>query len=190
MTTKKLSVSSIRQHCSSFFPSGSGICIFSSIRSKFRLAAQSKLKNTKQPQQQQQQQQQQQDKNKKQNLLCPFVKFYSLSWEVRIVFDFLILFFLVVSLTNIAVISLERFHATFRPFRHRLINRWVYVVAIAVVWVFPVIALVTRAIERFLIIHRLYLVESYCFLCFIVIFVSYTSILVLELILSAIVQLL
>ena len=92
-----------------------------------------------------------------QNGLCPFVKFYPVSSEVRIAFDYLILFFPVVSMTNTAMISLERFHATFRPFRHRLINRWVYVVAITVVWVFPVIPLVLGAIERFLTIHHLYL---------------------------------
>ena len=112
-----------------------------------------------------------------QNGLCPFGKFYSLSWEVKSAFLVLILFFPFVSLTNIAVISLERFHATFRPFRHRRINRWVYLVAITVVWVFPVIALVIGALERFLIIHHLYLVESHCCLCLIVTFVSYTSIL-------------
>ena len=82
------------------------------------------------------------------------------------------------SLTNIAVISLERFHATFRPFRHRLIKRWVYVVAIAVVWVFPLIVLVICRVELlYLIGYHLYIVESYCLLCLIVTFVSYTSIL-------------
>ena len=50
-------------------------------------------------------------------------------------------------------------------------------VAIVVVWVFPVIPLVIGAIERFLTIHHLYLVESHCCLCLIVTFVSYTSIL-------------
>ena len=59
-----------------------------------------------------------------QNRYCPFVKFYSLSWEVIIAINFLIYLFPLVSVTNIAVISLERFHATFRPFRHRLIKRW------------------------------------------------------------------
>ena len=71
-----------------------------------------------------------------QNRFRPFVKFYPVSSEVRIAFDFLILFFPVVSMTNTAMISLEWFHATSRPFRHRLINRWVYVVATAVVWDF------------------------------------------------------
>ena len=112
-----------------------------------------------------------------QNHFCPFVKFYSLSWEGSIAFIFLILCFPLVSLTNIAVISLERFHATFRPFRHRLIKRWVYVAAIAVVWVVPIITLVIFWVERFLIKHHLYLMESLCCLCLIVTFVSYTSIL-------------
>ena len=67
---------------------------------------------------------------------CRVVKFYLAHWENDILYLVLFLFFPLVSLTNIAVISLERFHATFRPFRHRLIKRWVYVVAIVVVWVF------------------------------------------------------
>ena len=112
-----------------------------------------------------------------QNRYCPFVKFYSLSWEVIIAINFLIYLFPLVSVTNIAVISLERFHATFRPFRHRLIKRWVYVVAIAVIWVFPIITSVIIGIERFLMTHHLYLLESHCCLCLMATFVSYTSIL-------------
>ena len=112
-----------------------------------------------------------------QNCYCPFVKFYSLSWEVIIAIDFLIYLFPLVSVTNIAVISLERFHATFRPFRHRLIKRWVYVVAIAVIWVFSIITSVIIGIERFLMTHHLYLLESQCCLCLMATFVSYTSIL-------------
>ena len=113
-----------------------------------------------------------------QNGLCPFVKFYPLSSEVRIAFDYLILFFPVVSMTNTAMISLERFHATFRPFRHRLIKRWVYVVAITAVWVFPLIVLVICRVELlYFIRYHLYILESYCLLCLIVTFVSYTSIL-------------
>ena len=108
---------------------------------------------------------------------CHFVNVYLVHLKVIIVLRSFFLFFPFVSLTNIAVISVERFHATFRPFRHRLIKRWVYVVAIVVVWVFPVITLVIRDIEWFLIRHHLYLWESHCCLCLIVIFVSYTSIL-------------
>ena len=38
------------------------------------------------------------------------------------------------SVAGIAVISLERMHATFRPFRHRNIKIWAYGVTIAGVW--------------------------------------------------------
>ena len=62
---------------------------------------------------------------------CRLIKL-NLSLELELLLSSFDLFFPFVSLTNIAVISLERFHATFRPFRHRLIKRWVYVVALAV----------------------------------------------------------
>ena len=77
------------------------------------------------------------------------------------------------------MISLERSDAISRPFRHRLIKRWVYVVAITVVWVFPVIVLVINWFIEilYLIAYHLYIMESYCLLCLIVTFVSYTSIL-------------
>ena len=102
----------------------------------------------------------------------------NLSWKVGISLMILFRSFPFVSLTNIAVISLERFHATFRPFRHRLIKRWVYVVAITVVWVFPVIVLVIWLVNSLhLIVDHLYILESCFLLCLIVIFVSYTSIL-------------
>ena len=108
---------------------------------------------------------------------CSLIKL-NLSWEVIIPLAIFLNVFPLVSLTNIAVVSLERFHATFRPFRHRLIKRWVYVVAIAVVWVFPLIVLVIWGVKMlYLIGYHLYIVESYCLLCLIVTFVSYTSIL-------------
>ena len=108
---------------------------------------------------------------------CRLIKL-NLSWKVGFSLSNFYLFFPFVSLTNIAVISLERFHATFRPFRHRLIKRWVYVVAIAVVWVFPVIVLVIWRVEiLYFFGYHVYIIESYCLLCLIVTFVSYTSIL-------------
>ena len=108
---------------------------------------------------------------------CRLIKL-NLSTEVIISLSVFYFVFPFVSLTNIAVISLERFHATFRPFNHRLIKRWVYVVAIIVVWVFPVIFLVIWSLNvLYLIVDQLYTLESYCVLCLIVSFVSYTSIL-------------
>ena len=41
----------------------------------------------------------------------------------------------VASLTNLAAISLERAHATFRPFRHRIIKKWVFGFIITIIWV-------------------------------------------------------
>ena len=108
---------------------------------------------------------------------CSLIKL-NLSREVIIPLATFLNVFPFVSLTNIAVISLERFHATFRPFRHRLIKRWVYVVAITAVWVFPLIVLVICRVELlYFIRYHLYILESYCLLCLIVTFVSYTSIL-------------
>ena len=110
-------------------------------------------------------------------LQCGLIKL-NLSRKVIIPLAIFFCVFPLVSLTNIAVISLERFHATFRPFRHRLIKRWVYVVAITVVWVVPLIVSAILVVEvLYLIGYHLYIVESFCLLCLIVTFVSYTSIL-------------
>ena len=110
-------------------------------------------------------------------LQCGLIKL-NLSRKVIIPLAIFFDVFPLVSLTNIAVISLERFHATFRPFRHRLIKRWVCVVAIAFVWVFPLIISVILEVEWLhLIGYHLYIEESFCLLCLIVTFVSYTSIL-------------
>ena len=108
---------------------------------------------------------------------CRLIKL-NLSLEVGFSLSSFYFFFPFVSLTNIAVISVERFHATFRPFRHRLIKRWVYVVVITAVWVFPLIVLVISGVELlYLIGYHRYILESFCLLCLIVTFVSYTSIL-------------
>ena len=46
-----------------------------------------------------------------------------------------------VSLLNLAFISLERTHATFCPFKHRSVKKWVYGVVITVTWLFPVVVI-------------------------------------------------
>ena len=108
--------------------------------------------------------------------LCSLIKL-NLSGKVIIRLSIFFNVFPLVSLTNIAVISLERFHATFRPIRHRLIKRWVYVVAIAVVWVFPLIVSVIWGLENLYFYgYHVYIIESFILLCLIVTFVSYTSI--------------
>ena len=85
---------------------------------------------------------------------CRLIKL-NLSLEVSYSLSSFFFFSPFVSLTNIAAISLERFHDTFRPFRHRLIKRWVYVIAVAVVWVFPLIVSVIYMVDT------LYLIAYY-----------------------------
>ena len=111
-----------------------------------------------------------------QTYTCRSIKL-NLPLEVRFSLWSFYFFFPFVSLANLVVISLERFHATFRPFRHRLIKRWVYVVAIVVVWVFPLIVSVSWAVVLIVTRYSRYIRESFCLLCLIVTFVSYSSIL-------------
>ena len=88
------------------------------------------------------------------------------------------------SVTGIAVISLDRMHATFRPFRHRNIKKWAYGVTIAGVWILtammaiplPLISLHGNLHQQWQLLFPLYFRLSYCFLCLIVICVSYASI--------------
>ena len=85
------------------------------------------------------------------------------------------------SLTNIAVISLDRMHATIRTFRHRLIKKWVYGVTIAGVWVLAAMAstatLKLGQYEKEW-SYLIYLWQSYICLCLLAICVSYSSIVV------------
>ena len=46
------------------------------------------------------------------------------------------LLFYFISVLNLAVISLERLHATLCPLKHRLLGNWIYVIAIFAMWTF------------------------------------------------------
>ena len=112
--------------------------------------------------------------------ICDIVKM-NLSLELQVIIDFLFVWFPLTSLTTIAVISLDRMHATIRPFRHRLIKKWVYGVTIAGVWVLgamliaaALIVIAQRYEEWYN--YGLYAWQSYCCLCLFVICVSYFSI--------------
>ena len=109
---------------------------------------------------------------------CDITKM-NLSLELIVIITFLHLWFPLTSLTNIAVISLDRMHATIRPFRHRLIKKWVYGVTIAGVWVLAAIistasALLAEYWGKWS--YHIYVWQSWCCLCLIVICVSYSSI--------------
>ena len=112
---------------------------------------------------------------------CAIVKIFLTSKETMTM-AFLFCWFPLTSLTSIAVISLDRLHATFRPFRHRFITENVYWVTISATWVLP--AMVSVTLSLFLAfwneLQRYYfpLWESYSCLCLFVICVSYSSIVV------------
>ncbi|XP_078364512.1 substance-K receptor-like [Oculina patagonica] len=91
---------------------------------------------------------------------------------------YLLLFlFPVSSLTNITAISLERLHATLRPFRHRLIKKWVYGSIIAVVWVTAGLVSIAYGILSSYYFNY-YLWISFCSICLLIICISYASIVI------------
>ena len=55
------------------------------------------------------------------------------NWSIHLKFAVLHLFSFT-SLVNLVFVSLERLHATFRPFRHRFVKKWIYGVIITVIW--------------------------------------------------------
>ena len=68
------------------------------------------------------------------------------TWSRHISFAFVHLFSFA-SLTNLIAISLERLHATFCPFRHRFVRKWVHRAIIIVIWL---IAIVREVAQIFL----------------------------------------
>jgi len=120
-------------------------------------------------------------------LLCNLWKLNSI--EVRLYVDSVVailsVLFLAASFTNIAIIALERMHATFFPFRHRLLKKWVYRLVIAVVWVTS--GLITICIICILLVqfdpvsrvyYVLYLGATFCLICLLIICASYSSIVI------------
>ena len=88
----------------------------------------------------------------------------------------------VASVTNLAAISLERMHATFRPFKHRLIKKKMFRAAVATVWIttglcsgiYVLSFFYSFSIEQRRGMIRLYL--TYILFCLLIILVSYLSI--------------
>ena len=80
------------------------------------------------------------------------------------------------SLLNITVISLDRVHATFRPFRHRITKGWVYCLNIIFIWVTALLLSLSVSLQIFerRITNNIWM--SVSFLCLFVICVCYTSI--------------
>ena len=89
--------------------------------------------------------------------------------------------FLSASLINLAAISLERRHATFRPFKHRLVKKKIFGAIIAVVWITAGLLASTRILYvptlTFQIGATFFIsYYSFCLFCLVIIVVSYSSI--------------
>ena len=86
--------------------------------------------------------------------------------------------FMLTSITNLAAISLERLHATFRPFKHRLLKKWVFGRGVALIWVTA--GLYSIALEGILKLNLFSYwnvsFPSFISICLFFIFVSYVSI--------------
>ena len=105
------------------------------------------------------------------------------SFEISTVIFSLQYLFPAASVTNLAAISLERMHATFRPFKHRLIKKKIFGAAVAGVWftaslssaiVFSPFFLGRSDITTFFHVLASYLSLRLC--CLFIVLVSYSSI--------------
>ena len=100
-----------------------------------------------------------------------------LSWQSFLYFTLRGLF-LVASLANISLISLERLHATLFPFRHCLVGTGVYLATIFCSWLF---SLTLSSVFSLLYFRAspasfLYVTAAYVFLCLLILTVSYSII--------------
>ena len=105
----------------------------------------------------------------------------SLKWrEQNLVAHIIRLSFVLCSLINIAIVSLERLHVTLRPFRHRFVKKWVYLVIIALGYLIAVfISVFSRRIPPTYSLKRpLDTMSSFTTACIFVIFFSYSVVFV------------
>ena len=117
----------------------------------------------------------------KMTFYCPLWKYRrDTLWSHHLSFAFVHLFSFA-SLTNLIAISLERLHATFCPFRHRFVRKWVYRAIIIVIWLIPIVREVAqiflRKIGYFEVIHTYFYILFYAVFLF-VICVSYILIVI------------
>ena len=111
--------------------------------------------------------------------ICNFWRYNILSWYQ--IPQVLHLWFPIVSLTNMTVISLERLNATFWPFRHRTIKKSVYWVLIIAIWLTALLfscALIMIQYYTRNWYYYFYAWSSFIFFCLLVICVSYVFIFV------------
>ena len=110
---------------------------------------------------------------------CNFWKRHSIEVGLPSFMGVLITLFLAGSLINITIIALERVHATFFPFRHRVLKKWVYGLIIAVVWVTSGLVSVSLNLVSFKDLQYVYYLErTLLSICLFIICISYTSIVI------------
>ena len=94
------------------------------------------------------------------------------------VFIFVICVLDMSTIINLAAISLERTHATFRPFKHRLAKKKISGAAVAIVWITAgliTITLVLQHLQVFELHIFSFLEKSVILFCLLVIILSYSS---------------
>ena len=95
---------------------------------------------------------------------CPLWKIRRMTnWSYHLSFAFVNLFSFT-SLTNLIAISLERLHATFCPFRHRFVRKWVYRAIIIVIWLIPIVREAAQIF--FLKIFDAVVIDTYLYILF------------------------
>ena len=87
----------------------------------------------------------------------------------------------ITSIINLPGISLERMHATFRPFKHRVMTKYVFGVMIVGIWAAAALSSLTLVLLRHLYPekyakHLFYVYSSLNCICVFIIIVSYASI--------------
>ena len=89
--------------------------------------------------------------------------------------------FMLSSITNLTAISLERLHATFRPFKHRIIKKCFFGGAVALIWITAGLYSITLEViwkleDGNLVYYFVVPYYSFFAICLFFIFVSYVSI--------------
>ena len=111
---------------------------------------------------------------------CNLWKSFAIEVGANIFIQHILLLFFAASLPNIAIISLERVHATFFPFRHRVLKKWVHGLTIAVVWatsgLVTILYMLLLQSDKFYSVEYLY--GSVISICLLIVCVSYTSIVI------------
>ncbi|XP_078363649.1 histamine H2 receptor-like [Oculina patagonica] len=111
---------------------------------------------------------------------CDFWQYNRIEGWAASIPSTLFILFPTCSLTNITAISIERLHATLRPFRHRVINKWVYGLILAVVWVTAGLFTIVLLVPPEFISYRFYFYfwNSFIAICLLVMCISYASIVI------------